>query len=301
MKIAPVMRTTPLLAMAGFAFLGISLSSSSLIAQQPEPTPPQAPTTPAASAPSTPVADPGSGQSANSDAAHASATPVEMRPVNGELVGKLDSRSAKAGDPVVVKTSESVKIADGTVIPKGSKLVGHVAKVQSHSQGSENSALAIAFDHAELKGGQSVAIASVIESVAPAPGDMAPSAPDSLASPMGGGAAAPASGGMGGNRSSGTATSNAGLNTNANATTVTPGTTSSTSGSSNAGAANAGTVVGKLGNDAIRTTAIPGVFLASTTGSEASSMSGMLFASKSEVHLNSGTQVGLEVGTAASK
>jgi hypothetical protein len=222
-----------------------------------------------------------------------------MTPVNGELAGKLDTKSAKAGDPVVVKTSDAVKTADGTMIPKGSKLMGHVAKVQSHSQGSENSALGFVFDHAELKGGQNVAIQSVIKSVAPASGNMAPNAPDPTSSPMSGGAAAPAGGGMAGNKGSGTPTSNTGANTNAN--TVTPGTaTPGTNGSSGGGAANAGTVVGKLGNDPIRTTAIPGVFLASMTSTEAPTISGMLFAARNEVHLDGGTQVGLEVATAAS-
>jgi hypothetical protein len=302
MKSAPVMKTTPLLAMAVFAFLSISLASSSLIAQQPEPTPPQAPTPQAPSAQSTPApaTSPGSAATANSDAANSTAAPVEMTPVNGELAGKLDTKSAKAGDPVIVKTSDAVQTADGTMIPKGSKLMGHVAKVQSHSQGSENSALGIVFDHAELKGGQSVAIESVIKSVAPATGDMAPNAPDPMASPTSGAAAAPAGGGMAGNRGSGTTTSNPGANTNANTNAVTQGTTTKgANGSSSGGAANAGTVVGKLGNDPIRTTAIPGVFLASMTSSEAPTISGMLFAARNEVHLDGGTQVGLEVATAA--
>jgi hypothetical protein len=295
MKTAPVMRRTPVLGMAVLAFSFIALSSSSLIAQQPAQTQPQPPTTPVPDAQGAPAANTGSGQTGNPDATNTSAAPIEMRPVNGELVGKLDSKSAKAGDQVVVKTSEAVKTADGTVIPKGSKLVGHVSKVQSHSQGSENSAVAIAFDRAELKGGQNVTIASVIKSVAPAPGDMASNAPDPTASPMSGGA--PSGGGMAGHPGSGATPSNAGSTAN----TVTPSSRNPSTNGSASGTSSAGTIVGKTGDDPIRTTAIPGVFLASTTASEASTMSGTLFASKSEVHLNSGTQVGLEVATAVSR
>jgi hypothetical protein len=142
----------------------------------------------------------------------------------------------------------------------------------------------------ELKGGQSVAIESVIKTLGPAAGDMASNVPDATASPMG--ASSPAGGGM------------AGRPGGATATTSGPGSTpnpisAEANGSSNSGAANAGTVVGKTGDDPIRTTSIPGVFLASTTPSEAPSLSGMLFAAKSEVHLDGGTQVGLEVATAA--
>ncbi len=43
----------------------------------------------------------------------------DMRPVSGDLQGKLDSKSAKPGDPVILKTNDKVRAADGTVIPKG--------------------------------------------------------------------------------------------------------------------------------------------------------------------------------------
>ena len=35
---------------------------------------------------------------------------AELKPVKGELVNKLDSKSAKQGDSVVVKTKEDLKI-----------------------------------------------------------------------------------------------------------------------------------------------------------------------------------------------
>jgi hypothetical protein len=87
-------------------------------------------------------------------AANPAASAVEMSPINGELVSKLDSKTAKTGDSVVVQTKSSAKTADGTEIPKGSKLVGHVIGAQPSGAG-ENSQVALLFDHVELKGGQS--------------------------------------------------------------------------------------------------------------------------------------------------
>ena len=55
-----------------------------------------------------------------------------MSSVSGELEGKLDSKTAKVGDRVVLKTTEKVQTSDGTVIPRGSRLVGHVTQVQAH-------------------------------------------------------------------------------------------------------------------------------------------------------------------------
>ena len=87
-----------------------------------------------------------------------------MSPVNGELVSKLDSKTAKTGDSVVVQTKTSVKTADGTEIPKGSKLVGHVLGAKA-SEAGENSQVVLQFDHLELKGGQSVPVHSQIQSI----------------------------------------------------------------------------------------------------------------------------------------
>lgn len=223
------------------------------------------------------------------------AAPVEMSSVNGELVGKLDSKSAKAGDSVVVKTVQSVKTADGTEIPKGSKLMGHVTAVQAHSQASQNSQMAIQFDHAELKGGQSLAIHSVIKSVAPPVSETASSESDMMATPTG----TPGGSTMGGahtsNPSSGAMTPNSGM---------TQGTAqASTNAASAAGnTPSAGTVVGKAGDVPIRTTAIPNVFLASNefgqSAGTAPASSGTLFGAKSDIHLDGGTQMVLEVSPA---
>jgi hypothetical protein len=87
--------------------------------------------------------------------------------VNVELVRKLDAKSAKVGEPVIVKIQEPTSIANGTVMPKGTRLLGHVTAVQAHGKGIEDSEVAVQFDRAELKGGKSFAIYSVIRSVMP--------------------------------------------------------------------------------------------------------------------------------------
>jgi hypothetical protein len=272
-----------MLAIAVVAFSGVSL-----IGQQPAGTGQE-------SAPTTPSAQ--EGAQANSSPT-AAATPVEMRPVNGELVGKLDSKSAKAGDSVVVKTTQAVKTAEGTEIPKGSKLMGEVTTVKPHSQGNENGELTVRFDHAELKGGQSVPIQSVIRSVAPSESDAANnpanSAPAIMGTPMGGGApGAPMGGGTGsmaGTRPSapvGTGTANQSVNG-----------MGAGQGSATGNNGAAGQVVGKIGDQPIRTTAIPGVLLASNAPSGASKFSGVFLSAKSDVHLSGGTQVVLEIAAA---
>ena len=97
----------------------------------------------------------------------------EMSPVTGELDGKLDSRTARVGDQVVLKTMDKVQTSDGTVIPRGSRLVGHVTEVQAYDPAHGTARIAIAFDHAQLKNGQNIAIYTLIGGVVPSGGAMA--------------------------------------------------------------------------------------------------------------------------------
>lgn len=107
-------------------------------------------------------------QSANAAAAHAYSLVVsEMRAVSGQLEGKLNTQSAKPGDPVMIKTTQRMMTTDGTEVPKGSRLLGHVTAAQAYMQGGAYAQLKIAFDHVELRGGGSLAIHSMIQAVAP--------------------------------------------------------------------------------------------------------------------------------------
>jgi hypothetical protein len=89
----------------------------------------------------------------------------EMSAVTCELDGKLDSKTAKVGDRVVLKTDKKVQTSDGTVIPRGTRLVGHVTEAQPYDGLHGPARIAIAFDHAELKNGQTIAVHTLIRSV----------------------------------------------------------------------------------------------------------------------------------------
>jgi hypothetical protein len=191
---------------------------------------------------------------------------VKMSPVSGELMSKLDSKTAKAGDSVVLQTKSSAKTADGTEIPKGAKLVGHVMAAQPSAAGA-NSQMALQFDHLELKGGQSVPIHSQIESIAPAAG-----AASAMSAPSTSGADGSASG----------------------APVAASGADSGTAPAGNSGPP-PGTIVAKTGNIDIRTTSIPGVVVASNApGQQDPRMgqaSGILIGAKQDIELAGGTQM----------
>ncbi|HMF63741.1 MAG TPA: hypothetical protein VK608_06600 [Edaphobacter sp.] len=279
------MKTGTMLATTLFA-----LASFPLLAQQPPPanqtdSPATQENPPATAAPNSSAASP--------EASAPETSGVEMSPVNAELVSKLDSKTAKTGDSVVVQTKASIKTADGTEIPKGSKLVGHVLGAQASGAG-ENSQVAIQFDHFELKGGKSMPVHSQIQAIAPAGGGGSTTASAAMGgdapsgSPAGGSSSPGASGANGGSRASSA-----------------PRATGGDSGPAAAGngAPAAGTVVATTGKIAIRTTSIPGVLLANNAPGQQdprmAQASSILLGAKQDIQLDGGTQMVLGVAAAS--
>jgi hypothetical protein len=226
---------------------------------------------------------------------------VQLEPVKAELLSRLDTRTAKTGDSVVVKTKDKVRTADGTIIPKGSRLVGHVTEVEAHATADENSKVVLDFDQAELKGGQKLPIRSVIQSVWPASGYATADTSDSYSASMPSApmSSSPASGGgmSGRSASSASPSSSPGTSSSMDTGSVMPQPTK--------GAAKqlppVGTVVAKDGDVDVRTTAIPGVLLANNAnGKPFSNASGALLGTRQDIHLDSGTRLVLGLVVAGS-
>lgn len=86
---------------------------------------------------------------------------AENRPVNdpagasqlvaaqAELQHALDAKTAKQGDTVMARLTESVQIADGTKLPRNTQLIGHIDDVQP-AQNKGESKVVLTFDQARL-------------------------------------------------------------------------------------------------------------------------------------------------------
>ena len=85
------------------------------------------------------------------------------------LTSSIDSKKKKPGEEVVVKTAGNVRLADGTVISRGARVVGHVTEAKARSGGETESSLGIVFDKIELPAGKTLAITGVIQAFAPNP------------------------------------------------------------------------------------------------------------------------------------
>lgn len=99
--------------------------------------------------------------------------------VNAELDKSLDSKKAKAGDGVTARTTEAVKEGSKVVLPKGTKLTGHVTRASARGKGDNDSTLGVQFDRAELKGGQDMAVQLTLQALA-APSGATPIGGDDL-------------------------------------------------------------------------------------------------------------------------
>jgi hypothetical protein len=85
--------------------------------------------------------------------------------VKAELAKPVDVRKNKPGDEVVAKTTQDFKSNGQVVIPRGSKIVGHVTEAKARAKGQQDSSLGLAFDHAVLKDGTTVPVNFAVQAI----------------------------------------------------------------------------------------------------------------------------------------
>jgi type IV secretory pathway VirB10-like protein len=106
--------------------------------------------------------------SASAQNGQANASLASGTAFNAALSSPVDSKKCKPGDAVDAHTTEAVKSEGKTVIPKGSKLVGHVTQASARAKGQAESSLGIVFDKAILKNGQEIPLNVAIQALASA-------------------------------------------------------------------------------------------------------------------------------------
>ncbi len=232
--------------------------------------------------------------------------------VNAELNQALDSKKAKEGDAVTAHTTEAVKSGGKVVIPKGSKLVGHVTRATARAKGDADSALAVQFDRAILKDGQTMPLQVAIQALESGEPAAAVSGDDLQGAGIVGGGGS-ASGGAGNRGAMGGVTGTVGGAASGAASTV-PRTTQDATGAVNSTAGGATNAAGRAGAGAGTglnaggqlTSTSRGVFGLSglsLNGNTGNSAEGSVITSAGKnVRLDSGTRMLLvaQAGTSAS-
>jgi len=102
---------------------------------------------------------------------HATANATEGSEMNATLSKPVDARRAEPGDEVTATLAHDATANDGTRMPRGTKLVGHVTEAQPRERrsgsasGDASSRLGIVFDKAVLSDGREVPMTATIQAV----------------------------------------------------------------------------------------------------------------------------------------
>ncbi len=86
--------------------------------------------------------------------------------IAAELSKSLDAKKAKAGDKVEAKTAVDLLSQGKIVIPRNTKIIGHVTDAKAHSKQSPDSMVGIAFDRIAMKDGHEVPIQAAVQAIA---------------------------------------------------------------------------------------------------------------------------------------
>lgn len=206
------------------------------------------------------------------------------------LSKSLSARKNKEGDRVEARTTSDVKSEGKVVIPKNSKLIGHVTQAQARAEGQSESALGIAFDRCVTKDGREIPIHVVIQAIAqaqtaaaatPAESDLMSSASGSAS---GAAPARPSAGSSGGLVGGVTST----VGATAGAATGAVGATTNTAGSLTA-AAGGLDASGVLNSSSAGVIGLKGLTLNSEAAS--ATQGSVISSSTKNVRLDSGTRI----------
>jgi hypothetical protein len=100
------------------------------------------------------------------------ANDIQLTAANAVLQTSIDAKTAKVGDVVTAKLTDSVRIAGGTELRRNTLLIGHVDQAQP-AENNGVSTVVLTFDKAEPKGGQPTPIKLTIVGVYPNGTDLA--------------------------------------------------------------------------------------------------------------------------------
>jgi hypothetical protein len=206
--------------------------------------------------------------------------------IHATLEKPVDARKNKPGDQVVAKTNEDVKSEGKVVLPRGSKIVGHVTEVKGWEKGQAESAVGVVFDHAVLKNGSQMPLSLAVQAVG---NGAAQAEDDSLLTSENTAATGKVTG-----SGSGMTRTGGGVVGGVRSTT---GSLVNTAGSVGAGTVNTATGAGAGASSSLNSNSrgVVGLRGLNLVSSASSSNSGTFTSQNSNVHLDSGTQLILSV------
>ena len=90
-----------------------------------------------------------------------------------ELAKSLDARKIRANDKIEAKTVMDMLSHGQIVIPRNTKIIGHVTEAKAHSKQSPDSMVGITFDHVLMKDGRELPLQASVQAEDPMNGSPA--------------------------------------------------------------------------------------------------------------------------------
>src|SRR5580693_9717571 len=83
-----------------------------------------------------------------------------------QLTKTIDAKKVKTGDEIEARVTQDLKSGNGdVVVPKDTKVMGHVTEAQAHNKEQKESQFGIAFDRAIMKNGSDVTLPMSIQAI----------------------------------------------------------------------------------------------------------------------------------------
>jgi hypothetical protein len=83
-----------------------------------------------------------------------------------QLTKGVDAKKAKTGDEVDARVTQDLKSGNGElIVPKDTKVIGHITEAQARTKEQKESQVAISFDHAVMKDGHDVSLPLSIQAI----------------------------------------------------------------------------------------------------------------------------------------
>lgn len=220
--------------------------------------------------------------------------------IDSTLMKPLDAKKCKPGDPVEARTAQDVKQDGKVLLKKGTPLMGHVTEAQGRASGQSESRLGVVFDHAILKNGEQVPLTATIQALAAVQSSaVAEAGSDDMTASGGAMRAASGTGRTGGVLGGATST----VGATAGGVVNTAGSVPANAGGNlgavtrSTGALGGLTSSGRLASNSSGVFGLQGLSIASAASGE--TQTSMIVSSTKNVHLDSGTQMLLNVAGGA--
>jgi len=180
------MKTLLFQILAGVVLCGFSLAQGTTAP------PPNTPARPSQQVPTAQSDQSNSGQATEAPRI----APGSVIPV--QLTKTVDAKKVKTGDEIEAKVTQDMKSVNGDVLmPKDTKVMGHVTEAQARNKEQKESQVGIAFDRAIMKNGADVTLPMSIQAIIVPPNPNAGNneSPSQPSSAQGGGGMSPANNG----------------------------------------------------------------------------------------------------------